>query len=198
MEWLCLRLWLCFRLCGAPAVPTSGSWALLHLASHQATKPTSCLRPVGAIDHSRKTNHTKDPRNLTHIWQRYVNWLKHKYNIYMRFSGGKVHHHKSMKTEPIRFVWNSDFRLSTCITVYCTFLLTDGLCVKASSDPVWCFSGPKICTRGSCTYYVITDRGRSSQMITVLHRGGPANDYNITWGWWVKWLRYTMNLGLLH
>ena len=31
---------------------------------------------------------------------------------------------------------------------YCTFLLTDsdGLCVKASCDPVWCFSGPKICT----------------------------------------------------
>ena len=24
------------------------------------------------------------------------------------------------------------------------------------------------------------------QMITVLHRGGPANDYGITWGWCVK------------
>ena len=35
-------------------------------------------------------------------------------------------------------------------------------------------------------------------MITVLHRDGPANDYGITWGWCVKSLRYTMNLGLLH
>ena len=45
-------------------------------------------------------------------------------------------------------------------------------------------------TKGSCTYYVITDRGgvspndygitlASSQIITVLHRGGPANDYGI-------------------
>ena len=40
--------------------------------------------------------------------------------------------------------------------------------------------------KGSCTYYVITDRGGSLQMITVLHRGGPANDYGITWGWCVK------------
>ena len=40
---------------------------------------------------------------------------------------------------------------------------------------------------GPCTYYVITDRGGGSlQMITVLHRGGPANDYGITWGWCVK------------
>ena len=30
---------------------------------------------------------------------------------------------------------------------------------------------------GSCTYYVITDRGGSLQIITVLHRVGPANDY---------------------
>ena len=28
--------------------------------------------------------------------------------------------------------------------------------------------------------------GYYSQMITVLHRGGPANDYGITWGWCVK------------
>ena len=34
--------------------------------------------------------------------------------------------------------------------------------------------------KGSCTYYVITDRGGSLQMITVLHRAGPANDYGIT------------------
>ena len=35
--------------------------------------------------------------------------------------------------------------------------------------------------KGSCTYYVITDGGGGSlQMITVLHRGGPANDYGIT------------------
>ena len=49
--------------------------------------------------------------------------------------------------------------------------------------------------KGSCTYYVITDRGGgrgvspndysiteggSSQMITVLLRGGPPNDYDIT------------------
>ena len=33
---------------------------------------------------------------------------------------------------------------------------------------------------GSCTYYVITDRGGSLQMITVLHGGGPPNDYIIT------------------
>ena len=46
---------------------------------------------------------------------------------------------------------------------------------------------------GSCTYYVITDRGAgvspndysiaeggSSQMITILHKGGPPNDYSIT------------------
>ena len=37
--------------------------------------------------------------------------------------------------------------------------------------------------KGSCTYYVITDRGEVSlQMITVLHRGGSANDYSITKG----------------
>ena len=37
------------------------------------------------------------------------------------------------------------------------------------------------CGKGSCTYYVITDRGEGSlQMITVLHRGGPANGYSIT------------------
>ena len=34
--------------------------------------------------------------------------------------------------------------------------------------------------KGSCTYYVITDRGGSLQMITVLHRGAPAYDYGIT------------------
>ena len=35
--------------------------------------------------------------------------------------------------------------------------------------------------KGSCTYYVITDgEGGSLQMITVLHRGGPANGYGIT------------------
>ena len=51
-------------------------------------------------------------------------------------------------------------------------------------------SGRPCITKGSCTYYVITDRGgvspndygitlASSQIITVLHRGGPANDYGI-------------------
>ena len=35
--------------------------------------------------------------------------------------------------------------------------------------------------KGSCTYYVITNRGGGSlQMITVLHRGGPPKDYDIT------------------
>ena len=33
--------------------------------------------------------------------------------------------------------------------------------------------------KGSCTYYVITDRGGSSQMITVLREGGVASDYDI-------------------
>ena len=50
--------------------------------------------------------------------------------------------------------------------------------------------------KGSCTYYVITDRGggslqmitvlhrgASSQMITILHRGGPP-----------KWLQYYMGV----
>ena len=60
-----------------------------------------------------------------------------------------------------------------------------------------CPAGFQVCVanhcKGSCTYYVITDRGEgslqmitvlhkggSSQMITLLHRGGPANDYGIT------------------
>ena len=46
---------------------------------------------------------------------------------------------------------------------------------------------------GSCTYHLITDRGGSlqmitvlhregsSQMITVLHRGGVSNDYDTPW-----------------
>ena len=52
-------------------------------------------------------------------------------------------------------------------------------------------SNPGYLDKGSCTYYVITDRGGGSlQMITVLHRGssqmiiilhrGPPNDYSIT------------------
>ena len=36
-------------------------------------------------------------------------------------------------------------------------------------------SNPGYLDKGSCTYYVITDRGGGSlQMITVLHRGGLA------------------------
>ena len=51
--------------------------------------------------------------------------------------------------------------------------------------------------KGSCTYYVITDRGGSlqmitvlhregsSQMITVIHRGVPENDYSNDHKSWV-------------
>ena len=63
-----------------------------------------------------------------------------------------------------------------------------GLAIQAMPNEPTHFS-----FKGSCTYYVITDRGGGSlqmitvlhrggsiQMITVLHRGGSPNDYGIT------------------
>ena len=38
-------------------------------------------------------------------------------------------------------------------------------------------------SEGLCTYYVIMDGGGYLQMITVLRRGGPPNDYVIIKGW---------------
>ena len=52
--------------------------------------------------------------------------------------------------------------------------------------------------KGSCTYYVITDRGGLAKWLQYYIGMALQNDYSITKGWSGKWLQYTMNLGLLH
>ena len=69
-----------------------------------------------------------------------MNWLKHKNKWGSLVTESTI---ISLRKPNLK----SDFQSAQCVQVhYCTFLLTDGLCVKASCDPVWCFSGPKICT----------------------------------------------------